>query len=234
MREGFEAAVDRVRRDGDICAVILTGAGGVFCAGGDIRSMQQAGDDMPIEAGRDRMAGLHHWVRQLIELPKPLITAVDGAAYGAGFSFTLMGDFVLATPKARFCMSFMRVGLIPDCAAMYLLPRWVGVSRAKEIMMSAREVSVDEAQRLGIVMDIVPVEDLMARARALAASFTGASPLGVSLIKKEVGMSLATDLPTTLNNEADRQAMCFKTGYHKQAVANFLEKKPAMFHFPGK
>src|SRR6185436_11476692 len=99
-----------------------------------------------------------------ISLDRPVIAAVDGVAFGAGFSLALAADFIVATPRARFCMSFMRVGLAPDFGATYTLPRVVGVQRAKELMLSAREVDADEAKRLGIVMEIHPAEALLARA----------------------------------------------------------------------
>ena len=129
-------------------------------------------------------------------------------------------------------MSFMKVGLAPDFAAMYSLPRVVGVQRAKELMLSAREVGADEALRLGLAMEVVPAADLLARAQALAHSFVGASPLATSLIKRELGMALATDLSTTLSAEADHQALCFQSAYHVQAVQAFIDKQPAAFQFP--
>jgi len=232
MRVEFARIVPQIASDKTIRAVILTGDGGTFCAGGDLRSMAESRPHMNIESWRDRMLGVQPWLRQLVLLDKPLIAAVDGVAFGAGFSLALMADFVLATPRARFCLSFMRVGLGPDFAAMYTLPRIVGVQRAKELMLTAREVPADEALRLGIAMELVPPEGLMDRARALARSFVGASPVATALIKRDVGMSLATDLHALLSLEADHQAMCFETPYQAEAVNRFLNKQPAMFQWP--
>jgi len=234
MKDEFARVMPAIAADKSIRAVILTGAGGAFCAGGDIRGMAEAraSGTATVETWRDRMREVQPWMRQLVELDKPLIAAVDGPAFGAGFSLALMADFVVATPTARFCLSFMRVGLVPDFAAMYTLPRVVGVQRAKELMLSAREVAVDEALRLGLVLEVVPAEGLMDRARALARSFVGASALGVSLIKREVGMALATDLTTQLTLEANDQALCFETPYQAEAVRRFLAKEPAMFQWP--
>lgn len=232
MRAAFAEVVPRIAADESIRAVILTGAGGAFSGGGDIRAMLEARGRMTVESGRQRMHDLQPWVRQLVELDKPLVAAVDGPAFGAGFSLALMADFVLVSPRARFGLAFAKIGLVPDFAAMYTLPRVVGVQRAKELMLSAREVDAGEALRLGIAMEIVPVESLAARAHELAASFTGASPLAVSLVKRELGMALATDLRTALSNEADHQALCFHSAYHADAVQRFLDKQPAMFRFP--
>ncbi len=232
MREEFARVVPAMAADKSVRAVVITGAGGVFCAGGDLRNMAEIRPTMSIENWRDRMLGVQPWIKQLIELDKPLIAAVDGPAYGAGFSLALMADFVLVTPRARFCLSFMKVGLGPDFAAMYTLPRIVGVQRAKELMLTAREVGAEEALRLGLALEIVPAEGLQARADALARSFVGASPLAVSLIKRDVGMSLASDLQSLLALEADHQAMCFETAYQAQAVQRFLDKQPAKFNWP--
>lgn len=232
MRAGFADVVPRIAADDSVCAVILTGAGGAFCAGGDIRSMLAARGEASVERWRARMLGAQPWVRGLVELDKPLVAAVDGAAFGAGFSLALTADFVVATPRARFCMSFARIGLVPDYAAMYTLPRVVGVQRAKELMLSAREVDADEALRLGIAFEIVAADALAARAHALAASVAAASPLAVSLVKRELGMALATDARTTLTNEADRQALCFESAYHGEAVQRFVDKQPPALRFP--
>lgn len=232
MKEELAEVVAQVAADTDVRAVVLTGANGAFCAGGDLRGMDDVRASMNLAAWRERMRSAQPLIRALLELDKPLVAAVDGAAYGAGFSLALMADFILASPRARFCLSFMRVGLVPDFAAMYSLPRVVGVQRAKELMLSAREVQAEEALRLGIAMELVPAEGLLARAQALAASFTGASALAVSLVKGEVGMALGSDLRTLLQHEADHQAMCFETDAHRAAVKRFLDKQPAAFQFP--
>ncbi len=232
MKDAFAAAVPAIAADAAVRAVILTGAGGAFCAGGDLRGMEAVREQMTTETWRERMREVQPWLKQLIELDKPLIAAVDGPAFGAGFSLALAADFVLATPRARFCLSFMRVGLVPDFAAMYTLPRVVGVQRAKELMLSAREVAADEAERLGLVMEVLDADALMPRARQLAQSFTGASPLAVSLVKQGAGMALASDLRSLLAAEADHQALCFQTAAHRDAVQRFLAKQAPAFLFP--
>ena len=232
LKAAFAEAVPRLAADDSVRAMVLTGAGGAFCAGGDLRGMLAVRDSMDVAGWRQRMQDVQPWIQQLLNLDKPLIAAVDGVAYGAGFSLALMADFVLASPQARFCMSFMKVGLVPDFAAMHSLPRVVGVQRAKALMLSAREVDAEEALRLGIVMEMVPADALLVRAQALAASFSGASPLATSLIKRELGMTLATDLRSTLSTEADHQALCFMSAYHREAVDRFLDKQPAAFSWP--
>ena len=232
MKEAFAALIPQLAADEQVRAIVLTGAGGAFCAGGDLRGMEEVRPRMRTETWRERMREVQPWLRQLLEMDKPVVAAVDGAAFGAGFSLALAADFVLASPRALFCLSFMRVGLVPDFAAMYTLPRVVGVQRAKELMLSAREVAAEEALRLGLAMEIVPADRLLGRAQQMARSFVGASPLAVSLVKSEIGMALATDLRTLLASEADHQALCFMTDVHREAVQRFLAKQPAAFRFP--
>ncbi|MEN9630046.1 MAG: hypothetical protein RJA10_3274, partial [Pseudomonadota bacterium] len=184
IREGLASGISHAAGDAAVRALVITGSGGVFCAGGDIRGMGSAFADNDGGAWRSRMHGTQRWMAELLAMDKPVIAAVDGPAYGAGFSIALAADFVLATPAARFCLSFMKLGLVPDCGAFYTLPRVVGAQRAKELMLSAREVGAEEALRLGIAMELHSADALLPRALALAASFEGASPLATSLVKR--------------------------------------------------
>ena len=231
MREEIAQCLAELKRDREVRALVLTGAGGAFCAGGDLRGIGSAQLD---GAGwRARMKDAHAWVGALISLDRPVIAAVDGPAFGAGFSLALAADFVVASPRARFCLSFMKLGLVPDFGAFYTLPRIVGVQRAKELMLSAREVAADEAQRLGIVFEIVDADRVLARAQALAATFVGASPMAVSLVKRAVAAAPGASLDTMLDFEADAQALCFGNADHREAVARFLNKQPATFRWHG-
>lgn len=230
MRDELAQAVQQVRSDAAVKALVLTGAGGAFCAGGDLRNIGATQADN--EGWRQRMQKSHAWLTQLMTLDKPVVCAVDGPAFGAGFGLALAGDFVIASPRARFCLSFMRVGLVPDYGVFYSLPRVVGVQRAKELMLSAREVDAEEAKRLGIVMEIVPADALLARAHALAASFTGASSLAVSLVKRSCAAAPQGDLAAMLEIEANAQALCFNTQTHRDAVSRFIDKQPPAFQWP--
>ena len=229
MRAGMADCVSRIEADRGVRAVVLTGAGGAFCAGGDLRAMMSA--ELDNEGWRRRMQSAHAWLARLIDLDRVVVAAVDGPAFGAGFSLALAADFVLATPRARFCLSFMRLGLVPDFGALHTLPRWVGVQRAKELMLSAREVSADEAHALGIVLELVATEQLLARAQALAARFVDASPLAVSQVKRALAAG-PSDLRTMLEMEAAMQALCFGSAQHKAALTRFLDKQAPLFQWP--
>ncbi|HMC14373.1 MAG TPA: enoyl-CoA hydratase/isomerase family protein [Albitalea sp.] len=229
LRAGLAKAIDAIEQDRSVRAVVLTGSGGVFCAGGDLRGIRAA--ELDNDGWRERMKSAHAWLARLLSLDRVVVAAVDGPAFGAGFSLALAADFVVASPRARFCLSFMRLGLVPDFGALHTLPRIVGVQRAKELMLSARELSADEAKALGIVLELVAQDQLLRRAQALAASFVNASPLAVSLVKRALAAA-PTDLQTMLAIEADAQALCFNSAPHKAAVARFLDKQPALFQWP--
>ena len=228
MRDEFRELIARIQADADIRAMILTGADGHFCAGGDLGGIATANADPG--GWRRRLQGLHGWVQDLIMLDKPVIAAVDGNAAGAGFSLALAADFILATPRAKFCMSFMKVGLVPDCGALYTLPRIVGMQRARELMLSARDVDAAEALRLGLAMELHAPEQLLARARELARSFVQASPAAVSMIKR--ALAAPPDLSALLDLEASSQAVATSTPEHREAVRNFLNKQAPPFRWP--
>lgn len=229
LKDGLAAALAQVKADAAIRAVVLTGANGAFCAGGDLRGIQAA-RQMESDGMRARMHGTHAIFRELLTLDRPVIAAVDGAAFGAGFSLALAADFVLVTPRARFCMVFMRMGLVPDCGATYTLPRVIGAQRARELFLSAREVGAQEALSLGIAMEQHEQPALLPRALALAGSFAGASPLAVSLVKR-IGLDPGA-LEAAFEAEANGQALCFQTTPHREAVRRFFDKQPLAFQWP--
>lgn len=229
MRREIGEVVHRLRQDASVRVLILTGAGNDFCSGGDISAMQ---GEITAEQGRQRLAAVHGWLEDLIQLDRPVIAAVDGAAYGAGFSLALTADIVLATPRARFALPFLRLGLIPDCGVFYTLPRMIGLQRAKALMFSMRELDAEAAREHGIVMGIVPPDALAARARALAETFVQGSPVALALTKQALNASLNRDLHAMLAMEADGQGIAFATEYRKEAATRFLEKQPPRYRWP--
>jgi 2-(1,2-epoxy-1,2-dihydrophenyl)acetyl-CoA isomerase len=168
----------------------------------------------------------------LLNLDRPVIAAVDGPAYGAGFGLALAADFILATPRARFCLSFLRLGVVPDCGVMYTLPRVVGLQRAKELAFSTREIDADEARQMGIVFEVHTPEQIGQRAFQLALSFTQASPTALSVTKRALNASLHSSLATMLELEANGQAIARSTAYHRDAIARFVGKQPPLFEWP--
>lgn len=228
MRDGLAAAVAQMRDDSNVHSVILTGAGGAFCAGGDLGQMLDNGQNgLP---WRERMRRLHHWFPALVNLEKPVIAAVDGPAFGAGLSLALAADFVLATPRARFCAVFGRIGLVPDLGAMQLLPRILGQQRAKELVFTARTVHAQEALKLGLVYEVVDNEQaLMPAAQALARRFGEASTAAIGMAKTVMNQAFELNAPAMAELEAYAQTLCRDSPYHQDAVQRFRDKQPLRF-----
>ncbi|MBC7138947.1 MAG: enoyl-CoA hydratase/isomerase family protein [Defluviimonas sp.] len=176
MRAELAEAIAQCRDDAGVRALVLTGRGGAFCAGGDLKSLRE-GADRAI-ATRHRIQGLHSWFADFVDFPKPVVVAVDGPCAGAGFSLAMAGDVILCTPRAWFCQVFGRIGVIPDMASLYLLPRRIGLPVARELILTARRMGADEALALGLAGEIVPGEQLEARAREVAVRLAEAAGEG--------------------------------------------------------
>lgn len=228
MAEALSALLASIKRDHSVHAVVLTGAGGNFSAGGDVRAMGAKGPQTPEE----RREGIRPFQRIAVELhtlDRPVIAAVDGVAFGAGMSLLLLADMVLVSDRARLCMVFQRVGLIPDLAALYTLPRVVGVQRAKELILSAREVGAHEACALGLAMEVVHPDALQGRAAAVARSLAGASPVAVALVKSVLQTN--PSMETLLELEASGQAIAGSSGYAQEAMRRFATKEAPQFQW---
>jgi 2-(1,2-epoxy-1,2-dihydrophenyl)acetyl-CoA isomerase len=231
MRRDLDAALTILKARGgdDIRALILTGAGGAFCAGGDVKAMHERRGVSDAFAGRDRLREAHNRLLDLLNLEMPVIVAVDGPAAGAGFNLALVGDFILASSRAFFVQSFVRIGLVPDWNGLFLLPRLVGLQKAKEIMFTGRRIRAAEALDLGIVHSIHPHEDLLDAARRLARRFRNAPTRAIGLSKNILNQSLHLDPRAVLELEAYAQATARSSEYHRLAVQRFVEKQPTLF-----
>jgi 2-(1,2-epoxy-1,2-dihydrophenyl)acetyl-CoA isomerase len=230
LREALAEAVPELRDDDSVRAVVITGAGGHFCAGADVATLAQAqAGERDVFEGRERLRRLRRWMEELIDLPKPVIAAVDGHAAGAGLSLALAADFVLATPAARFSAVFARVGYVPDMGAMYLLPRVVGLQRAKELVYTARIVAAEEALSFGLVHALHPAERLLDEALMLAARFQHAPSGALAIAKQTLNRTFETDRRSVFETEALAQALCRESGFHREAVQRFVDKQPPLY-----
>lgn len=229
MREELEDVVYAIRRDPNVRCVVLGGAGGAFCSGGDIASMGEGGS---AEQARARMVNLHRLIEGLLTLDRPVIAKVDGAAYGAGFGIALTADIILASPRARFCLSFLRIGAIPDCATFYTLPRIVGVQRAKALAFSTREMGAEEAREMGIVFEVHGQDQIDERARQIALSLAELPSGALSMTKRGFNASLNSDLATMLELEAAGQGVARSSEYHLDAARRFVNKEEQRFRWP--
>lgn len=230
LRDELPRAMEQVRDDASVRALVLYGVGGNFCSGGDLRGMSSK----PRTAfeSRQRIRAIHAWLPEWINLEKPVIAAVDGAAFGGGFSLALTADFILASTRARFCQVFARIGLVPDMAALYLLPRMIGLQRAKELMLSARVLGASEAEDLGLVHSLYAPDDLLESAVAFAKRFAQASPMAAGLTKSILNQSLHLDQRALADLECYAQGLCMDSAFHKDAVQAFLGGEPLGFIWP--
>jgi len=232
LRSAFAELLPRVRDDDAVRAVVLTGAGGHFCAGGDIRAMGGGQGGTDVFEGRNRILAMQRWFDELVDLEKPVVAAVDGVAYGAGLSLALAADFVLASPRASFCAVFARIGYVPDMGGMYLLPRAVGLSRAKELAFSARVVDAREAQALGIAQRVVEGGTVLDAALELATRFEHAPAGALGIVKSVMNRAFESDRRTVYLQEAMAQSLCRESAFHQEAARRFLDKQPPLYQWP--
>jgi 2-(1,2-epoxy-1,2-dihydrophenyl)acetyl-CoA isomerase len=207
--------------------VVLTGAGRGFCAGADVKSMN------PDAKLLDRRAR-HRWIlrdilQPLIALEKPVIAAVNGAAVGAGFNIALACDIVIASEKAVFSQIFTRLGLVPDLGGLYLLTRVIGLNKAKELCFTAKKITAEDGHKLGFVNHVVPHDDLMPRAQALAAEIASGPATSLAMIKSLLNKSSTSTLDQMLEYESFAQTIAYTTPEHKEGVAAFREKRQPDF-----
>jgi 2-(1,2-epoxy-1,2-dihydrophenyl)acetyl-CoA isomerase len=227
-REVLIALAERLETlaaDAECRAIVLTGAGGHFCSGGDISGMQAP---RPLPVGRARMEIGHRVVRAIAGGTKPVIAAVEGYAAGAGLSLVCASDYVVSSSAARYVASFGKVGLIPDLGLMWSLPQRVGLSEAKRMFASARVVEAAEAAELGICDRLVEPGQALSSAMEIAREFTVSAPLPVAVLKT-IYLKGCESFEDALRYEVDNQAAMYLTSDHREAVAAFMEKRPVKF-----
>lgn len=220
--------IARVERDDAIRALVIAGAGGNFCSGADVTRMQR--NDGAPEPGRS--SGLRKTLDvmyRIINLKKPTISAVDGVAFGGGFSLAMSADIMLASPRAKFCLVFGRIGLIPDMAIAWTLPRAIGARRAKELAYKGRSFGVEEAERLGLINAVCPAETLTDEAVAMARGMTRGSADAQALAKSLIDRSLSSTQAEMIDAECAAQEAVRHTDFHREAVRRFLAKEPRLY-----
>ncbi|MEO8859611.1 MAG: enoyl-CoA hydratase/isomerase family protein [Burkholderiaceae bacterium] len=223
--------LDHYLSEENVRVIVMTGRGGHFCAGGDIHSMHSS-EGMSAEAGRKRMRKSLHRAERLYTSDKLVVAAVEGVAFGGGFASVLLADLVIASASARFCMSFPRVGLVPDTCSLYTLPRIVGVQRAKELMLTGREIDAKTALEYGIAMEVVPEGAALARALVLARALATTSATASAMAKTGLNMSLSSDFRSMVEYECAAQGIAFSSDYHREAVDRFRSKREPQFVWP--
>jgi enoyl-CoA hydratase/carnithine racemase len=227
MRGEFVRALERVTTDKAIRALVLTGAGKGFCAGGDIAGMERRMNAPAGEIafnGWQRQQGVHHAQALLHTMPKPVIAAVNGAASGLGADTALACDFIVASEWASFTWSYIHRGIIPDGGGMYFLPRRVGLPRAKDLIFTGRKVDADEALALGIIDRKVGADRLLPDAQAWAAELSKGSATALALGKTILNQTFELSAQQVFAQGSQAQGICYTSTEHREAVMAFLAK----------
>ncbi len=231
LKADFQTMVDFVEGNEDIRALVLTGEGRAFCAGGDVKGMTDRLADGP-GPSRQGILEVHGWLQRLHNLDCAVIAAVDGLAFGGGFSLALVADIVFASPKSKFCSVFSRIGLMPDMALAYTLPRVVGPTLAKDLMFTGRSISAAEAKELGIVHSVIDSEDgVLAEAQAYAARIARGPKTAVAMTKRLVNKTFQSSYGDIADAEADGQTLLFTSPFSQEAIRRFVEKEPALYNW---
>jgi 2-(1,2-epoxy-1,2-dihydrophenyl)acetyl-CoA isomerase len=211
--------------DGEVRAVILTGAGRAFCAGSDVTTMVNTN----LVEGRARMQTRHAMINAIVNLEKPVIAAVRGATVGIGFSIAMACDLVIASDTAKFSQIFKKIGLVPDGGSIFFLVQRLGVARAKELVYTARMLPAEEAREWGLINRVVPDAELESNAQALAQELAGSATFALALAKKMFQSMYTPNLEAQLEQENLCQAIAKLTDDHLEGVAAFKEKRAAKF-----
>jgi len=233
IREWAQALED-ARLDGEVRAVIVTGAGRGFCAGADLRGgVNEASQTQGTVSAASRRNWLrdsvHYVPRAVALLDKPYIAAVNGAAVGAGMDMVSMADLRIAAAEARFAMTYVRVGIVPGDGGCYYLPRIVGLAKALELIWTGDFIDAEEALRIGYVSKVVPQAELLAAARELAGRIAQGPAVAIQLAKRLVYRGLTQDIGEALESAGQAMAIVQSTEDAREGPRAFAEKREPRF-----
>ena len=222
-RQALLGALRAATEDPECAAIVLTGEGDTFCAGGDLVSMP-TGEPLI----RRRLGEMHEIVRLLHIGPKPVVAAVDGSAYGSGMSLAVACDYVVATGRARFGCSFGNVGLVADTGLAWTLPRQVGWRVSRRILLGGNYLDAEEALRIGLVDELVSPADLLPAAHRWATAFSGRAPLALAATRCLLGEATNT-LDQHLDRELELQIALLASDDFAEGRSAFFERRPPVF-----
>ncbi|WP_409183208.1 enoyl-CoA hydratase-related protein [Amycolatopsis sp. VS8301801F10] len=229
LKERLLAELRAAAEDPDVRAVVLTGTGKAFCAGQDLKEhvgLLQANDPAPLHTVSEHYNPI---VKAITGMPKPVVAAVNGTAAGAGAAFAYASDLRIAAESSSFLMAFANVGLGPDSGASWTLQRLIGYGRAAELMLMARTVDSAEALRIGLVGEVVPDEELAARAQKVAAKLAAGPTVAYAKIKGVLAVAAESSLEEALAAEDAAQTELGGTKDHAEAVEAFVGKRKPQF-----
>ncbi|PUA47407.1 2-(1,2-epoxy-1,2-dihydrophenyl)acetyl-CoA isomerase [Pseudomonas protegens] len=229
MHGELRSALKQVRNNPEVRVLLLTGEGRGFCAGQDLGERNVAPGEAPPDLGQSIEAFYNPLVRELRDLPLPVICAVNGVAAGAGANLPLACDLVLAARSASFIQAFCKLGLIPDSGGTWLLPRLVGMARAKSLAMLGNRLSAEQAEQWGLIHQCVDDDALRDEALRLARHLASQPTYGLALIKRSLNASLHNSFDQQLDLERDLQRLAGRSADYREGVSAFVEKRSPVF-----
>ena len=229
MHREVRAALQTVRTDASIRSLLLTGAGRGFCAGQDLGDRSVAADEAAPDLGDSVERNYNPLIRALYSLELPVVCAVNGVAAGAGASIAMACDIVLAARSAKFVQAFCNIGVIPDSGGTWILPRMVGLPRAKGLALLGGKISAEQARDWGMIWQCVDDDKLMDEALAMVRQLARAPTRGLALIKRALNASTANSLNEQLELEKEYMRIAGQTDDYREGVAAFMEKRAPNF-----
>jgi 2-(1,2-epoxy-1,2-dihydrophenyl)acetyl-CoA isomerase len=229
IMEGLLEALPRLAQDIAVGAIVLTGAGRAFCAGGDVKSMAEGSVERGIEEAVAHLRGRMEVSRLLHEIPKPAIAMVNGPAAGAGMSLALACDLRIASQSARFVTAFANIGFSGDFGGSYFLSKLVGTGKARELYYTAEPLDAAHALALGVVNQVVPDAELVDATMQIARKLAKGPRIALALMKQNFNAAETGTLAQLLDLEARRQIETGRTNDHKEAARAFAEKRAPSF-----
>ncbi|MBI4495493.1 MAG: enoyl-CoA hydratase [Deltaproteobacteria bacterium] len=220
--------LERVAWDGEVKVLVLTGAGRAFCFGADPAGFESQAEGAG-ESNLDLLSQAQRIIRLLATMPKPVIAALNGFATGLGLDLALACDLRIAAERAKLGEAFVTMGLVPDGGGTFFLPRLVGLGRAAEMIFTGEPLTAAEAERLGLINRVVPMEKLEEATREMADKLARGPSLAIALAKRLLRENLWEDLDSALRNEAEQQRACLDSSDHREAVRAFREKRRPVF-----
>ncbi|SEB97412.1 2-(1,2-epoxy-1,2-dihydrophenyl)acetyl-CoA isomerase [Pseudomonas saponiphila] len=229
MHGELRSALKLVRNNPEVRVLLLTGEGRGFCAGQDLGERNVAPGEAPPDLGQSIEAFYNPLIRELRDLPLPVICAVNGVAAGAGANLPLACDLVLAARSASFIQAFCKLGLIPDSGGTWLLPRLVGMARAKSLALLGNRLSAEQAEQWGLIHRCVDDDALRDEALRLARHLASQPTYGLALIKRSLNASLHNSFDQQLDLERDLQRLAGRSEDYREGVSAFMEKRSPVF-----
>lgn len=229
MFSELNCVFDTMMSDSAVRAVLITGEGRGFCSGADLKAMGNESSLLEPGAFKTYMRVINELILKMLRLDRPIVAAVNGPATGAGANLVLASDIIFMAREAFLSQIFVKRGLVPDFGGLYLLPRYVGMAKAKELLFTGDYVDGEEAVRLGIANRVLPLDDLITEATAFAKRLASGPTVAIGLAKQGVHRGLESGLDAVLEFESLAQAIVRTTGDTVEAITAFLEKREPNF-----